>query len=168
MQNATELHKLHAAARTLLAQEQLSGAVERLRQELAASPEPFVWTSIALDTVDAELPQAIKSCWIFLLRRDTPSGCHYHPNSVQHMAAVNGGGRAEVGGESRAIVPVASEHHALEDRWFVIERNVPHEFFPEGEDMAVVSFHTCAASELEEVACDSGQSRRYQPGDGQP
>ena len=45
-----------------------------------------------------------------------------------------------------------------------IGEGVPHEFFPEGEDMVVVSFHTCAAHELEEVACETGESRLYEGG----
>ena len=53
------------------------------------------------------------------------------------------------------------------EKWYVIGEGVPHEFFPEGEDMAVVSFHTCAAEELEEVASGSGARRIYElPGGG--
>ena len=33
---------------------------------------------------------------------------------------------------------------------------------PEGEDMVVVSFHTCEANELEEVSCETGEKRMYE------
>ena len=158
-----DLEKLHAAVEWLLRQDSFSRAVERLRVELSESQEPFVWTTVALDTVRVALPTPIKSCWIFLLRRDVPSGSHYHPNSVQHMVALNGRGRSSVGGDWRTMIPFGSARHSIEEEWHVIGEGVPHEFFPEGEDMAVVSFHTCAANELEEIASGSGARRTYEP-----
>src|SRR5262249_11165107 len=102
------------------------------------------------------------SCWIFLLKRDVPSGSHYHPNSVQHMVAVNGRGRSKVGGAERPLIPFGSDRHSIQEKWHIIGQGVPHEFFPESEDMAVVSFHTCAAAELEEIASGSGARRIYE------
>jgi mannose-6-phosphate isomerase-like protein (cupin superfamily) len=164
--NLSDLEKLHAAVESLLRQESFSSAVERLRLELGGSQEPFVWSTVALGDINVALPASIKSCWIFLLKGDTPSGCHYHPNSVQHMIALNGHGRSAVGGAEREMIPLGplgSDCHSIEEQWYVIGEGVPHEFFPEGEDMAVVSFHTCAADELEEIACGSGASRLYEP-----
>jgi len=43
----------------------------------------------------------------------------------------------------------------------VIPEGVPHEFFPAGRDVVVVSFHTCDSDELEEISCDSGAARNY-------
>lgn len=165
--NATDIKKLHTAVEWLLGQEFFPKAVERLRVELSGSREPFVWSTIALDTISVALPAEIKSCWIFHLKRDVPSGCHYHPNSVQHMIALNGRGRSNVGGIDRAMIPFGSASHSIEEKWYVIGEGVPHEFFPEGKDMTVVSFHTCEAGELEEIACGSGASRVYEPSDTQ-
>jgi hypothetical protein len=134
-----------------------------LTVELSESQEPFVWTTVALDTIGVVLPTSIKSCWIFLLKRDVPSGSHYHPNSVQHMVALNGCGRSEVGGAKRTMIPFGSARHSIEEQWHVIGQGVPHEFYPEGEDMAVISFHTCAANELEEIGSGSGARRIYEP-----
>jgi mannose-6-phosphate isomerase-like protein (cupin superfamily) len=159
----SDLEKLHAAVGWLLRQESFSKAVEHLRVELNGSHEPFVWTTVAADTIRVPLPAPIKSCWVFLLKRDVPSGSHYHPNSVQHMVALNGRGRSNVGGVERTLIPFGSARHAIEDKWHVIGEGVPHEFFPEGEDMTVVSFHTCAAAELEEIASGSGARRIYEP-----
>jgi hypothetical protein len=161
--DVSDLEKLHAAVEWLLRQESFARAVERLRVDLGGSPEPFVWTTVVVDTIDVPLPAQIKSCWVFLLRRDVPSGSHYHPNSVQHMVALNGRGRANVGGVQRMMIPFGAARHPIEEKWHVIGEGVPHEFFPEGEDMAVVSFHTCAADELEEVASGSGARRTYEP-----
>jgi hypothetical protein len=158
-----ELEKLHAAVEWLLRQEFFSRAVERLRVELGGSREPFVWTTVALDPILVTLPLPIKSCWIFLLRRDVPSGSHFHPNSVQHMVALNGHGRSNVGSIERTMIAFGSARHSIEEKWHVIGEGVPHEFFPEGEDMTVVSFHTSAAAELEEIASKSGARRIYEP-----
>lgn len=161
--DSSELAKLHSAVEWLLRQESFSRAVERLRVELSGSDEPFVWTTVALDTIRLALPAPIKSCWIFLLKRDVPSGSHYHPNSVQHMVVLNGHGRSIVGGVERTMIPFGSARHSIEEKWHVIGEGIPHEFFPEGEDMTVVSFHTCTAAELEEVASGSGARRIYEP-----
>ena len=158
-----DLEKLHAAVGWLLGQESFSRTIERLRLELNKSQEPFVWAAVALDTIAVALPASIKSCWIFLLKRDVPSGSHYHPNSVQHMVVVNGCGRSIVGGVECTMIPFASSRHSIQEKWFVIGEGVPHEFFPEGEDMAVVSFHTCVAEELEEISSGSGTRRVYEP-----
>jgi hypothetical protein len=161
--NLNDLKRLHAAVESLLQQESFSRAVESLRLELTESPEPFVWSPIDLNTLGIALPAPIKSGWIFLLKSGVPSGCHYHPNSVQHMVALNGQGRSKVGGLERAMIPFESDRHSIEEKWCVISEGVPHEFFPEGEEMTIVSFHTCTASELEEIACANGTSRRYDP-----
>ncbi len=157
-----DLQKLSAAVEYLLRQEAFAATVERLKRELAGSKETFVWSTVELASIPCELPVGIRSCWIFHLRKDVPSGCHYHPNSVQHMAVVGGQGTSVVGGMCRPMVPFAPPDGALADRWHVIGQGVPHEFLPECEDMTVVSFHTCAASELEEIACETGGKRLYE------
>src|SRR5262245_11708541 len=159
----TELEKLHATVEWLLRQQSFARAIARLRVELSGSPEPFVWTTIALDSIPVTLPAPIKSCWIFLLKRDVPSGSHFHPNSVQHMVVLNGQGRSNIGGVERPMIPFGSARHSIEEKWFVIGNGVPHEFFPEGEEMSVVSSHTCAATELVEIASGPGARRVYEP-----
>jgi hypothetical protein len=161
--NLRNLERLHAAVEWLLAQDSFSASVERLRDALRASPEPFVWCTVDPDSIGVPLPAVIKSCWIFLLKRDVPSGSHYHPNSAQHMVVLKGRGRSNVGGDERPMIPFGSPRHSIEEKWYVIREGVAHEFFPEGEDMAVVSFHTCAAAELVEIAAGTGAMRLYEP-----
>src|SRR5262245_3112634 len=81
------------------------------------------------------------------------------------MIALNGHGRSKVGGVERTMIPFGSARHSIEEKWHVIGEGVSHEFFPEGEAMTVVSFHTCKAAELDEIACGSGTSRIYEPSD---
>ena len=78
------------------------------------------------------------------------------------MVVFSGHGTSIVGSTRRKMVPFTSSEHLLTDKWYVIGKDVPHEFVPEREDMTVVSFHTCEASELEEIACESGGKRFYE------
>ena len=68
---------------------------------------------------------------------------------------------SKVAGECKPLVQFGSDVSPV-DEWVVIDENVPHEFFPEEENMVVVSFHTCEASELEEVGCNTGEKRLYE------
>lgn len=65
-------------------------------------------------------------------------------------------------GVEKRMLQFGSSNDSLADKWYVIGKGVPHEFLPEGEDMIVVSFHTCEANELEEVACETGEKRLYE------
>jgi hypothetical protein len=161
--HATDLDKLHRAVEWLVRQQSFSKAVERLQGNLSESTEPFVWTTVSLNAIPVALPHEIKSCWIFHLKRDVPSGSHFHPNSVQHRIPLNGQGRSIVGGTERPLIPLGSPGRSIDDMWSIIREGVPHEFFPVGMDMTVVSFHTCPAAELEEIASEGGARRLYEP-----
>jgi len=155
------LDQLEAAVAWLAQQGNIADRIRRLKEELAASPETFVWASLDLSSIPCPLPACIRSAWIFVLRRDVPSGCHFHPNSVQHMLLFEGGGRSHIGGAWRPMVRYGAPGQPPESAWSIIDRGVPHEFLPVGGDMVVISFHTCPPDELDEVSCDSGRQRHY-------
>lgn len=154
------LPQLNEAVAELIRRSAIHRLIGTLKQQLQHCSEPFVWSTLDLNV---QLPDAIKSCWIFVLKKDVASGCHYHPNSIQHMVMIEGAGKSKVGGVSGRMKCFAEPDSSLEEIWHVIPEGVPHEFFPEGRDMVVVSFHTCAADELEEISCDSGATRFYEP-----
>jgi hypothetical protein len=157
-----DLEKLNTSVESLMNQRAFLGIIEQLSQEIDRSKEPFVWSVIDLNSIDRELPESIRSCWVFVLKKDVSSGCHYHPNSIQHMVTISGQGMSKVAGEYKRMVQFGSSNDSLEDVWQVIGKGIPHEFFPEKENMVVVSFHTCEASELEEVSCETGEKRLYE------
>ena len=159
-----DLEKLNNAVELLIYQKNFLERVEQLNEEINLSDEPFVWSTIDLNSIDSSLPENIRSCWVFVLKKDVPSGCHYHPNSVQHMVTVRGEGMSKVGGVSKRLVQFGSPSDSLTDKWLVIGKGVPHEFFPEKQNMTVVSFHTCLSEDLEEIACDTGEMRLYEGG----
>ncbi len=163
--NLNDLKKLHAAVESLLRQESFPRAVEHMKLELGRSAEPFVWCRPGDPGCGIASVNQIRLD--FSLEGRCASGCHYHPNSVQHMVALNGHGRAKVGDVERPMIPFGRAGNTIEEKWYVIREGVPHEFFPEDEDLTVVSFHTCEAFELEEIACGNGTSRKYESTDTQ-
>jgi hypothetical protein len=78
------------------------------------------------------------------------------------MVTIKGKAMSKVAGTYRRIFEFGSSNNSLADIWYVIGKGVPHEFFPEEDDMVVVSFHTCEANELEEIACETGEKRLYE------
>lgn len=160
--NVNDLEKLNTSVEFLINQKIFLEMIEQLSKEIDHSKEPFVWSVIDLNSIERELPQCIRSCWIFVLKKDVSSGCHYHPNSIQHMVTIKGEGISKVAGEYRRMIRFGSSNDSLAEIWHVIGKGVPHEFFPEKENMMVVSFHTCEASELEEVDCETGEKRVYE------
>jgi len=157
-----DLEKLSTAVESLARRKDFLETIERLSKEINHSPEAFVWSVVDLSSIETDLPEAIRSGWIFVLKKDVWSGCHYHPNSIQHMVVINGEGIAKVAGESSRMVQFGSPDASLADKWFVIDEGIPHEFLPEKENMVVASFHTCGATELEEVDCETGATRVYE------
>lgn len=155
------LDQLEAAVEYLAKDESVKARIRRLKEDLAASPETFTWATIELAAIPRPLPACIRSAWIFVLRQEVASGCHFHPDSVQHMLLLEGAGRSHIGGAWRPMVRYGTPGQPPEAAWSIIDRGVPHEFLPEGGDMVVISFHTSPANELDEVSCDSGRQRHY-------
>lgn len=131
-----------------------------LKGGLRDSLEPFAWKEIECQELFAILPDSIKSCWIFVLLKDRPSGAHFHPNSIQHMVMIEGIGLSTVGEHKKEMVLFDPEED-IPDKWLVIDKHIPHEFFPREKDMVVISFHTCSSDDLLEVRCDGKGSRTY-------
>src|SRR6185503_9617316 len=156
------LNRLNDAVAELITRPEIRGVVDALKQQLPLTPEPFVWSTIDLKSLTTPLPDDIKSGWIFALKKNVPSGCHYHPNSIQHMVMIEGQGTSRVGTNSGRMKLFDAQGGALEETWYVIHEGVQHEFFPEEKDVVVLSFHTCEVDELEEIRCDSGASRNYE------
>lgn len=157
------LPQLNEAVAQLIARPETHSLVDSLKKQLPQTSEPFVWSAIDLQSIQTPLPDSIRSCWIFVLKKDVASGCHYHPNSIQHMVMIEGEGTSKVGTISRQMKQFGDPDCSLEEIWYVIPEGVPHEFFPGGRDMVVVSFHTCDSDELKEISCDSGAAREYEP-----
>src|SRR5215469_4212168 len=146
-----ELAQLSAAVTVLANQTSFRDSIDRLKREVVSSSEPFVWATLDLAPIAQRVPARIKSAWIFVLKKETWSGAHAHPNSIQHMVVLEGRGRSRIAGIAGELHPVGSAK-PLDSDWVVIDAGIEHEFYPIDDDMVVVSFHTCEAGELIEVS----------------
>src|SRR5262245_28222414 len=108
-----DLGKLNAAVELLLKQNSFAETIKQLSEQINHSQDAFVWSVIDLSSIQADLPQAIRSGWIFVLKQDVWSGSHYHPNSIQHMIVIDGNGTAKVWNKSSKMLSFDSPHASL-------------------------------------------------------
>jgi len=138
----------------------------RLSQETGAL---MAWEPIPLTIYGGVLPDAIKSCWVFVLRAGANTGPERHPNSHQRMMSFQGSGDMQVqeGGSApnderwHSNILTSDSDVPLEKRWISIPQNVWHQpVISEETDWVVVSFHTVPAEELIEERPESGGQER--------
>src|SRR5262245_14182514 len=108
-----DLEKLNTAVEFLVSRKAFLETIDRLSEEIKQSEESFVWSVINLSQLESELPASIQSCWVFVLRKDVSSGCHYHPNSIQHMVTIKGQGMSKVAGEYKRLMQFGSSNGSL-------------------------------------------------------
>jgi len=136
--------------------EKIKSSIAELQKELLHSSEQFVWKTLNEHFNEHDLKIEFKSAWMFVLRKNTPSHAHYHPNSTQYTAIIDGHGTCEIGGIKSSLQKFdPSDFNTL----YVINRGVPHEFFPGDKNLVVLSLHTVNAEELIEINCSSGKER---------
>jgi hypothetical protein len=141
----------------------------RVAAQLRANPTvPLAWEPVPLATYGNELPNFIRSSWVFVLRGDSASGAERHPNSHQRVMAYRGDGDLQIrtGNEWQSHVLTSDSLAPLESRWASIPPNVWHQAVVSGTDWIVVSFHTVADSDLieerpDETKAASTRKRKY-------
>ena len=137
--------------------------VNHVREDLVRKPTALMtWEPIPLELFGENLPPAIESGWVFVLRVGADTGAERHPNSHQRMMTFAGSGDMmidakgtpnEVAAESeiawRSHILVSDGDAPLERRWISIPKNIWHRpVIPKDGDWVVVSFHTVSAAEL--------------------
>jgi len=153
------LDTLNTIVETLWKNKAIRETIQNLKMKIRESQEPFIWSVIDVDSFQQNLPSNIKSIWVFVLKKNTPSIAHYHPNSTQHTVIIEGTGKVKIGDHFEELKLFGPQS---DKSWYIIDKNTPHEFCPEEQDMLVISFHTCLSNELIEIGCDSGEQRLYE------
>jgi hypothetical protein len=143
----------------------LAPIVTRLEGSLVASAElPQAWEPIPLETLDTDLPGAIKSCWIFVLRAGEVFGAEKHPNSHQRSIALQGSALFKLYGNGGwRSHPIRAAGSSAEERSISIPVDTWHRIEIGPGNFASLSFHTVPASELIEetpVADDLSVTRQ--------
>jgi len=158
MQEA-DLSKLSSLVNTILKSRRVMDIIKKLKAQLLDSNEPFVWATLPKAIIGKEFPKAIHSAWIFVLRACYHTPSHYHPNSQQHTVVIEGDGWTKIGNQKVELQ--IFNPRDIQQIWYVIGKNVPHEFMTGDSPVVVISFHTCPADELVEVETESGSRRLY-------
>ena len=84
---------------------QVRDIVRELTESVLAGKEPFLGKPLPQELVHGRFPPGIESAWVFVLKPKTRTPAHRHPNSVQHMAVIDGGGMYFIGGRSDYLQP---------------------------------------------------------------
>jgi hypothetical protein len=113
------LPQLNESVARIIAEPTIHALIDALKEKLKQTSEAFVWSTLDVQIMPGDLPDNIKSCWLFVLKKDTPSGCHYHPNSIQHMVMIEGEGMSKVGSLTQAMKRFGAASCSLADTWYV-------------------------------------------------
>jgi len=140
---------LDAAVWRAITAGRLDAVTRRVRATLLRDAElRLAWEPVPLDAYD-DLPDEIRSSWVFVLRAGTTTGAERHPNSVQRVLSFRGAADLQTweGGRWRSN-PLATAD-APDARWLTIPVNVWHRpVVAPGADWIVVSFHTASDAHL--------------------
>lgn len=158
--NVVDMEHLTNLAKRALASPEILRLIGLLKKEVLEGEDPFVWRVLSEKVIKETFPEGILSGWIFVLKPNTCSPCHQHPNSVQHSVIIEGGGKIRIGKEEKEIQ--VSGLRGKQPVWYVIPKNVPHTVATRRRLNVVLSFHTCPSNELLEVETSSGRSRLYE------
>jgi hypothetical protein len=154
------LEALDKAVRSEGVAAQIRPVIERVRADLARKPEAVMtWEAMPLAIYGNNLPSAIKSSWVFILRAGVNTGAERHPNSHQRMMSFEGSGdmqvRRDLDSRWESNVLAGDPDAALERCWVSIPPNIWHQpVVAKESDWVVVSFHTVPAEELIEERPD--------------
>jgi mannose-6-phosphate isomerase-like protein (cupin superfamily) len=159
----TDLPKLTSLVKKILKNRDALNIINGLKAQLLESNEPFVWATLPRQLIGEEFPKGIHSAWIFVLKPNRHTSSHYHPNSTQHTAVIEGDGSARIGNQEVELQVFNPDD--IQPIWYVIGKNISHEFMTGDSPVVVISFHTCPADELVEVETESGSRRLYERGD---
>lgn len=160
---------LENAARSDAVRTHVAQVLERVKRELAAGDAPMAWETVPLAVFDRPLPDAIRSCWVFVIRTGAETGAERHPNSHQRSLSLAGRGEFQLrqGGIWEPHPLVSDPGAPPERRWVSIPPNTWHRLFVGDESWGMLSFHTVAAEDLlEELpigpeGLDGGPTERH-------
>jgi hypothetical protein len=141
----------------------IDAIIDRVERQLAAETvAPLAWEPVPLAAFGADVPDVIRSSWVFIVRAVSITGAERHPNSHQRVMSYRGLGDLQVmHGDQWWSHPLVSDPNAvLERRWLSIPPHTWHQAAVVGEaNWVVVSFHTVPAHELIEERPEPGDPK---------
>ncbi len=75
----------------------IATVLTRVERALKSQPDqPQAWEPLSVITLPFDVPEGIRSCWVFVLREGAFFGAERHPNSHQRTIALSGDALIEV------------------------------------------------------------------------
>jgi hypothetical protein len=143
------IRHLNACVRAEPAMTAVRETLARVVEQLGTSSEVMAWDVIPLETFGRDLPAAIRSCWIFVIRPGAKTSAERHPNSHQRSLSLTGSGTFEVredaDWEQHTLVSDATSD---DQSWVTIPPSTWHRLSVGSAPWGMVSFHTVPAAEL--------------------
>lgn len=142
----------------------LDNAAAEAESELENSTDSIMaWRSIPLDVYSTDLPEEVRSSWVFILRKNTVTGTERHPNSCQRMMSFRGKGDIQTkhGDEWKSHFLKNDLSLPVEERWISIPENVWHQAVTSEDNWVVVSFQTAPPEELIEERPAPGDENKF-------
>ncbi|HKV45352.1 MAG TPA: hypothetical protein VJT32_11880 [bacterium] len=148
----------------------VKASLGRVTDALQEGQQPMAWETLPLSSFGVALPDAIVSCWVFVIRPGLDTGAERHPNSHQRSMSLTGQGEFHLrsGRQWRPHALVSSADASLERRWVSIPPNTWHRLLVGDAPWGMLSFHTVREGDLIEERpstsdLDDGptSSRRY-------
>ena len=138
--------------------------VSRVEQKLNQDSEAkLTWESVPLVIYGKQLPNGIRSSWVFVIPPQTTTGAERHPNSYQRMMSYRGSGDLQIwdGDKWNSNILVSDLDKGIGKRWVSIPTNIWHQAVVGKENWVVVSFHTVPDDELIEERPESTDSQLF-------
>ena len=143
--------------------QQIDAIADRVEQNFAESNDGLAWETVPLEIYGKDLPEFIRSSWVFILRKGSASGAERHPNSHQRVRSWRRGGDFQVrtGDEWESHDLKNDFDLPIEQQWASIPVNTWHQaVVPSTGHWVVVSFHTVDAEELIEEREEATELRQ--------
>jgi hypothetical protein len=157
------LELLDLAAKEDAIREYMIGVMQRVEKSLEDDANALLaWEPISLSLYKQKLPDEIKSCWVFILRKNAITGAERHPNSIQRMMSYKGYGDFQTKPDSvwKSNFLKSDPEGKIDNRWISIPVNVWHQGIVSDENWIVLSFHTAEVSELIEERPEDGDETK--------
>jgi len=136
---------------------QVRAAVAELTEGVLKGKDAFLERRLPDELVRGRFPPGIESATVLVVRPQSRTPGHKHPNSVHHLSVIEGGGSFHIGSRSDFLQPFDP---AFPDRSvYVIPEGVPHAFESGHEPLVILTFHTVPLAELVEVAAETEKPR---------
>lgn len=139
------LKSLDQAVQNGKVQPAIEATIKQVRERLAEDDaRSMAWEPIPLSVFDRNLPPAIRSAWIFILRAGTNTGAERHPNSHQRMTSFVGTGDMQIRGALdqpwQSNILVSRPGEVIGRPWISIPPNVWHQpVIPPGQGSGIFS-----------------------------